>query len=429
MSAGDRVQIQKDRKTYEGILMPSSSNKIVLKLDSGYNIGFGSDAKITKKHGEKKEMKHAKKEKIHFDPGKKTITILHTGGTIASRVDYKTGAVTPAFEPEDLIEMYPELKGIANIKSRLISNMFSDDMRFAHYKIIASEIKEEIEEGCGGVIVTHGTDTMAYTSAALSFILQDNPIPIILTGAQRSSDRGSSDAALNLISSARFIADSDFSGVAICMHGSMSDDFCFVLSPTKTRKMHTSRRDAFRPINDLPIAKISANGTIEFIKKDYHKANKLRKLNLKNNFEEKVALLKIHTNMMPEQFSFFNGYKGLVIEGTGLGHTPLDTIDDATKIHEKIKQAIEELAKSCVICMATQCLYGRVNMNVYSKGRNLQNMGIIPLADMLPETAFIKLAWALGHTKDPKEVKELMLRNVAGEFSERSDVRYEVGMD
>ena len=214
------------------------------------------------------------------------------------------------------------------------------------------------------------------------------------------------------------------------MHGSMSDDFCHILPATKTRKMHTSRRDAFRPINDFPIAKVSSKGGIEFIKK-YQKADSKRKLKLETFMEEKVALLKIHTNMQPEQFAFYkeNGFKGLVIEGTGLGHTPLDVIDDITKIHEKIKQAIEELAKNCIVCMTSQCLYGRTNMNVYSKGRDLQNSGVIPLADMLPETAFIKLAWALGHTKDPKEVKEIMLRNIAGEFSERSDVRHEVGMD
>jgi glutamyl-tRNA(Gln) amidotransferase subunit D len=437
-AAGDRVRIVKAREVYEGTLLPRAElgdrNSLVIKLDNGYNVGIGaSGTKLQKLKGDMhtlegefglQKWREQAKAKLKHDPDKPTIVILHTGGTVASRVDYRTGGVTSSFTPEDIIHMFPELTDIANIKSRLIRNMWSEDMRFGHYTLIAKEVAKEIAAGVDGIIITHGTDTLHYTSAALSFMLQELPIPVLLVGAQRSSDRPSSDAGMNLICATRFMANSDWSGVGVCMHEGSSDETSLILPGTKARKMHSSRRDAFRPINATAIARIKyPSGDIEMIADGYVKKDKGRKLKMKDRMEEKVALFKIHTNMFPEAFDLYRkaGYKGVVIEGTGLGHTPLHVPDQIARVHAKIRKAVSELAKKAVVVMTSQALYGRVNMNVYSKGRDLQALGVIPGEDMLPETAFIKLAWALGNFKR-SEAASIMRKNIAGEISDVSEV-------
>ena len=243
---GDKVLIKTDTKSYEGTLMPNEeTDAIVIKLSNGYNIGIRPDKVRELKVIEKLKPTKEAKEPLRQNKNLPKITILHTGGTIASKVDYKTGGVVARFSPEEILRMFPELRDIANIDSRLISNMFSEDMRFAHYSLMAKEIEKEIQKGVCGIILTHGTDTMTYTSAALAFMFEGLPIPVVLVGAQRSSDRGSSDAAVNLLCAAEFIAKTDFAGVAICMHENMSDNSCVILPATKTKKLHTSRRDAF----------------------------------------------------------------------------------------------------------------------------------------------------------------------------------------
>lgn len=422
MPAGDRVRIKTKEEVVEGVLMPSESkDKVVVKLDSGYNIG--TDKKNIKeiKIVEKYKKTEAKKEKITTKKGLPTITILHTGGTIASKVDYRTGGVVARFSPEELLELFPELKEITNIKSELIRNMWSDDLRFEHFSVIAKAIEKEAKKGVNGIIVGIGTDNLAVASAALAFILEKCNIPVILVGAQRSSDRGSSDAGVNLICAAQFIAKTDFAGVAICMHENTDDNTCVILPACKTRKLHSSRRDTFKPVNSLPIARIIyETKKIEFLDKNYTKKGKV--LVIKPKMEPKTALLKISVSMLPEQFLVYKGYKGLVIEGTGLGHTPLHVVDDCTKVHEKIKKALETLVKSgTIVVMTTQCLFGRVGLEVYSKGRDLQKLGVISGEDMLPETALVKLSWLLANY--PKQVKELIRKNLRGEISERTDVR------
>jgi len=423
---GDVVKVHTKEQVYEGILLPRpeifDDDCTILKLDNGYNIGIENKRiekiEVVEKHQKKKEERH----KIEHKEGLPNISILHTGGTIASKVDYRSGGVVAAFSPEDIVSMFPELAEIANIDSELIANMWSDDLRFPHFKLIAKVIEKKLKEGVDGIIIGMGTDNLAVASAALTFIVEQTPVPIILVGAQRSSDRGSSDAGMNLICAAEFIAKTDFAGVAICMHEHSDDKTCAVLPPTKTKKLHSSRRDAFKPVNDTIIARVDYNSRkIEFIKKSYNKKDKNRKLVIKPNMEEKVGLLKITINMFPEQFEFFKNYKGLVIEGTGLGHTPGHVPNELAKIHEKIFPAIKKVIDSgCVVVMTTTCLFGRVEMQVYSKGRDLLKLGVVPGEDMLPDTAFVKLAWLLGNYKK-EEVKELIGKNLRGEISERSD--------
>lgn len=417
LNIGDYVEVVEKENdhhiAYRGLVMPpyelSEGETLTLKLDNGYNIGILVDQIVEIRILEKAKPKEVKefKEIIQKKENLPDVTILGTGGTIASKIDYKTGAVHPAFTAEELALAVPEIFEIANITPKMILNIFSEDMKPEYWVKIAHEVAKALNNGEEGVVVGHGTDTLGYTAAALSFMLKDLGKPVILVGSQRSSDRPSSDAAMNLICSVR-MATADFGEVSVVMHGETGDTYCLAHRGTKVRKMHTSRRDAFRSINDIPIAKIWLDGKIEFLRKDYRKRQE-SEVWVDDKIEEKVALVKVFPGMNSEIIDFFvdKGYKGIVLEGTGLGHTP-------TYIIDSIKRATEE---GVAVCMTSQCLNGRVNLYVYSTGRKLLKAGVIPCEDMLPETAYVKLIWVLGHTKDLKEVKKLMLTNFAGEMT------------
>ena len=405
MEPGDLVEIKTSSEILRGILMPDSiSGKIVLKLDSGYNQGIDKKKIKSKRVVKKATKKLAKPKKVKTSKKLPKILILHTGGTIASKVDYETGGVIAKFTPQEVLELYPEISKIANIQTKQISNIFSEDISFKDYNNIAKEITKA--KGIEGVIITHGTDTMHYTSAALSFMLEDLGFPVILVGSQRSSDRGSSDAAINLICAANFIVNSSFAGVAICMHSSMDDKSCYILPGLKVKKLHSSRRDAFQPINAKPIALVDIKGKVKDISKNYQRKDlkkKVKATKLKENL--KIGFLKAHPNMHYTEISKYKNYHGLIIEGTGLGHLP---INSNSKLHTELKK----LKMPLIMC--TQTIFGRVNMNVYATGRKLKE-NLISGSDMTPETAFIKLAWLLSNKKDPK----LMISNLKGEINER----------
>ena len=423
---GDKVKIVTKKTTEkgilksmeEGILVPSFNEQVVLlKLDNGYNIGFDKKEILSITVLEKATplpLSSIKETKKNLP----TIAILHTGGTIASKVDYRTGGVATEYGPQELLNLFPELGEIAHIESELVASMWSDDLRFAHFGLIAKAIEKQVKKGVKGIIIGMGTDNLAVGAAAVAFIVEQTPVPIIFVGAQRSSDRGSSDAGMNLISAATFITKSDFTGVAICMHESSSDQYCAILPACKTYKLHSSRRDAFRTVNAEPLARVHyGSRTVTMNIKEYPKSG--QSLLQKPKMEEKVGLLKIHINMFPEQFSFFKGYKGLVIEGTGMGHTPGQAPNPECAIHKKIYPAIKQVIDSgCVVVMTTQCLFGGVNMDVYDKGRDLLNLGIIPGKDMLANTALVKLSWLLGNYKK-EDAKKLIAKNLRGEINER----------
>ncbi len=425
-SPGDRIKVKTLTDEIEGILMPSYDQKsILIKLPNGYNVGYEEKEilSVTLLESKKPAPEKPIKEVI-FKSGLKTITLLHCGGTIASKVDYETGAVKAKFSPEELVEMFPELGEIANIKSRLVANMLSENMRFAHYNLIAKEIETAIKEETDGIIVTHGTDTLHYTGAALTFALENLNIPVLLVGAQRSSDRGSSDAFFNLKCAAQFIAHSDFVGVALCMHALPDDDKCAILPGVKSRKMHSSRRDAFKAVNAEPYALVDGNGTIEWIRLEHpRKVLEKKPLNLKMFKEDmKVGILKAHPQMFAEEFKPYNKYHGLILEGTGLGHFPIEKYDENTAEHELIFTAMEKLAKKIPVVMTVQTIFGAVNMDIYSPGRRQIEAGILGTQlDMPPETAFIKLAWLLSNYPK-KRVRELYSHNFHGEIGERREL-------
>ena len=412
---GDLVEIKTHAQTEQGILMPDpDENTIIIKLDNGYNLGFARKEVLSIKLLEKRKETEKKVTEKIFDKKKKTILILHTGGTIASKVDYKTGAVSAKFTAEDLLEMFPELNSVANIETELVSNMMSEDMAFNNYQKIAEAIKKHAKKKIAGIIIGHGTDTLGYTAAALSFMFEKINIPVLLVGSQRSSDRGSTDATQNLICAAEFIVKTKFVGVAVCMHNSASDDVCAILPATKTRKMHTSRRDAFKAINDSPIALVDYNKrTVKFLNENYSKKTKDNELILKEKLSEKVGLLKVHPNIDPKLFKFFTeNYKAFVIEGTGLGHAPTN-MGVNLKNFELLKNFIKN---GGIVAMTSQCLYGAVHPYVYTNLRKLSEIGCLFCEDMLPETAFIKLSWLMGNYPEDK-VKELMVKNLRGEIN------------
>jgi len=412
---GDIVLVKTETEEIKGTLLPSFEKDVfLLKLESGYNMGIKKD--------EVKEMKVLKKaaveaipeSKIKAQAAKPGISIIATGGTISSRLDYTTGGVKPLTKPEQIFFLAPKLFDIVKINS--IEQPFmiaSEDMSAEHWQKIAKTAAELLNKKENkGIIITHGTDTLHYTAAALSFMLRNLNKPVVLTYAQRSTDRGSTDAALNLTCAAS-AALSNIAEVMLVGHASTSDDFCHALRGTKCRKMHTSRRDTFKPINSGPLAKIDENGKLELLEKNFNKRDENKKVIADTAFEEKVALVKYFPGAKPEQLKFFikQGYRGIVIEATGLGHV-------ATESKHSWLPAIKKAVSSgMTICFAPQTIYGRLDPYVYANGRKLLEAGVIFLEDMLPETAYVKLGWVLGKTKKPDEIKQIMLQNIAGEFN------------
>ena len=409
---GDFIKIVTKTTEYSGNILPryeySNEEFIVIKMSSGYNIGIDSNSitSIKKiKSGEEPKFNPPTKPDVKETLPK--ISILGTGGTIASRIDYKTGAVNPAFSAEELYSIIPELSDYANINTELISNIASEQMNPEDWKNMAEKVIEKIRDENQGIIIGHGTDTMAYTSAALSFALVNCPIPVILTGAQRSTDRPSSDASLNMISSVIVASKNQLNGVYLAMHSSIEDNEVSIHCGTRVRKNHTSRRDAFQSIGIEPIAIVN-QGNVTINKKFNDDKNKFE---VKVNFDENVSLLKFHPGFNPKIIDAIvdSNTKGIILEGTGLGHVN-------SKCNSAIKRAID---KGMFVGMTSQCLNGRIKMTVYSAGRDLLKLGVIPLEDMLPETALVKLMWAYGNYKD-EEIQKIMTTNIAGEFTERS---------
>jgi glutamyl-tRNA(Gln) amidotransferase subunit D len=354
---GTRICFDFGGRHVEGVVIPTRDETLMVKLDSGYNAGFDfNELNNVRLLGKSKGVGKAKTIEITKNPELPTISILHTGGTIASRVNYSKGGVIASFEIDDIVTLFPELPKIANLNSVFVRNMMSEDMSQIDYQAMVEAIQKEIKKGVKGIIIGHGTDTLGYSSAALSFMLENCPVPILLVGSQRSSDRGSSDAAMNLICAATFITKTNFCGVAVCMHNSMQDDYCAILNGTKVRKFHTSRRDAFKSINDTPIALVDYNKKeIKWIKNEKAFVKK-GNFEVKNKFEEKTGIIKMYPGISKKILEYYRKakYKGIIIEGTGLGHTPVGKNDEFVK---EIGKLVED---GCVVGMTSQCINAKI---------------------------------------------------------------------
>jgi glutamyl-tRNA(Gln) amidotransferase subunit D len=417
---GDYVEIHLTKLIYEGVLLevPETEKGIVLlKLDSGYNIGFNRKDILKIAVLRKAKEEEIKTFEVRQDNEKKNIAIVITGGTIAARLNPKKGGVDWLTSPEDLFRFYPELFEKVNVSRVEIPFMkASEDMDFKDWQKIAKKVVNLLNDSnIQGVIITHGTDFLHYTSAALSFFIRNLNKPVVLTYSQRSIDRASSDANLNL-QCAALVAISDMAEVSLVGHGTENDDYCYAMPGTKVRKLHTSRRDAFKVINAKPFAKVFPD-KIERIS-EWKLRNK-NKAKLDAEFEEKVALIKFYPGQIPDILDYYikNKYKGIVIEMGALGHVA--TMRSRNGWTKKLKEVQD---KGLIVCAVSQCINGRVDPLVYSNGREILGTGVIYLEDMLAETAFVKLGWVLGHNewkKNKKLIKEKMLENFAGELNNR----------
>ena len=410
ISISDSVKILAGN-TFSGIIMPryehSDDKHIVLKLENGYNIGLEITEieKIDKIQSAEKSV--VKNKEIRTIAGLPKILLLSTGGTIASKIDYRTGAVTPILTAEELNSSVPELARIANIDAQFLFAEYSENIMPEHWLRIAEKVNEYSESDYAGIIIAHGTDTMHYTSAFLSFALAGFPIPIILVGSQRSTDRASSDAAVNLIGATRFITASRTRGVYIAMHQDASDETVACHFGTRVRKNHTSKRGAFQTIGDNPAFIIAKDQIQKNNTKDFFKVSEFQP---KICLETKIALVKYHPGYDPGLLDKIieMGFRGIIFEGTGLGHV-------GNIMYESIRRANEQ---GIFLGMTSQCIDGRIGMTVYESGRDLLDLGIIPLENMIPEVAVVKAMWVMGNTKNIKEVKRMMLENIASELSE-----------
>lgn len=481
---GDVIAVtSKNAAKHTGILMPryehADDSHIVIKLKSGYNVGIdtktiesvvviGDDyTAAVPRHateGYSNPQKNSKEDvncsvhihkNNHGHNSKTKILLLSTGGTIASRIDYRTGAVTPVLSADDLLKTVPELEDVAAIDAKVAFSEYSENIMPEHWLLLASEIvryaghledsaanqadvvavndddaaynnddnrdddddnnrnKESVQQKYDGIIIAHGTDTMHYTSAFLSFALAKFPIPIVLVGAQRSSDRASSDAAANLIGAARFIAShKGKNGVYVAMHKEAGDNAIACHIGTRVRKNHTSKRNAFQTIGAEPAFVISANGDIvaHTTGRAYAQNNDSDKKYVPKIFlDQKVALVKYYPGYDSDMLNHIidSKYKAIIFEGTGLGHV-------GKTLYKQIARAAQN---GIFVGMTSQCIEGRVRMTVYESGRDLTNLGVVPLYDMIPEVALVKAMWAAGCADNADGIKEIMLQNIASEVT------------
>ncbi len=400
---------------FRGVILPRSETfddlHIVLKLETGYNVGIHIDRVTSiEELGYKKAVYKIPEQEFPYSAELPNVTLLGTGGTIASRLDYRTGAVIPAFTPGELYGAVPELADICNLTTHKIFGVFSENIGWNEYVTLAEAVGREIEKGADGIVIGHGTDTMGHTAAVLSFMVQSSPVPIVVVGSQRSSDRPSSDAALNLIHAVRTAAYGDIAEVQICMFGPTSDRYGLLHRGTRCRKMHSSYRSTFRTIGAIPLS-IVKRDSFEPLTTDFIPRDRERKVVVDTLHDDRVTILYYYPGMKPDLIDALveKGYKGIVIAGTGLGHVN-------RPIFPALKRAVEA---GVHIVMTVQTLWGYSQMYVYDTGRDLLDIGVVPLDNMLPETALMKLGWVLGHTQEPGEVKTMMRKTINHEITDR----------
>ncbi|RLM67881.1 Glu-tRNA(Gln) amidotransferase GatDE subunit D [Halorubrum sp. Atlit-8R] len=428
MQPGDRVRVERGGVTNEGVLLPSTTrDHLVVKLDGGYNVGIDREAADVEvvESGVREVDPAAETDddgdatsEITFDDDLPTVSLISTGGTIASTVDYRTGAVTAQFDAEDVLRAVPELAGRANYRGRVVANILSENMEPSIWRDLAAAVAEEVEAGADGVVVMHGTDTMQHSASALSFML-DSPVPVVFTGSQRSADRPSSDNVMNAVCAVE-AAKADHAETLVCMHAGPSDDACALHRGTRVRKNHTSRRDAFETVGAAPLGVIdyeaaaeagadgdAADAAVEWNREPLPRGDDEGTVGVESDLDGDVELVKFTPGMDPAAWDYLDGKDGVVIEGTGLGH-----------VHTGLIPRIEELVEGgAVVAMTSQCLAGRVCDRVYDTGRDLLDAGVVEAGDTLPGTAKVKLMWALANRSDPAEA---MGRDLAGELTEES---------
>lgn len=414
-----KVRITKGEAIYDGLLLPrsqhTSDNYVTLKVDTGYNLGvlMDQDTKI-EMVGYQKGHYQLPHVDVKFKKELPNVTLLGTGGTVASRLDYRTGAVLPAFTPEELFSAVPELTSTVNLTPKTLYQILSENFRPEYWVRTAEAVGKEIEGGVDGVIIGHGTDTMCTTGAALAYFLRNLPVPVVLVGSQRSSDRPSSDGPRNILYAATLAGRENFAEVVVCMHGGTSDSYNLIHRAVRCRKMHSSRRDTFRTLDDIPLGKIEDSGTTWF-KKDVKPRTSREDFHVDAKIDPRVGMLYSYPGMNPDILDSMvdRGYHGIVIIGTGLGHVGTDMFPALERCQE------EEIP----VVLVVEPLFGYIHLRVYETGRDMLARGVIEGGNMLPSAAYTKLIWVLGHTQNINEVKTLMQTDIAGEITQREGPR------
>ena len=397
--------------SHEGVVLPGAAqNHITVKLVNGYNVSYPID--MVKSIDEISDLESSAVEVGNIEQNQELpkVTIIHTGGTIASKVDYATGAVIARFEPEELLSSVPEILEIANIDAVKLGNMWSDDIRPLHWNKMIEACQSAFDSGSVGVVITHGTDTLHISAAALSFAFAgEGGRPagrIVFTGSQRSSDRASSDATENLLSAVYWAANGpevtgESDAAVTVMHAGSGDGVCAVSPGVSVRKMHSTRRNAFQMVNGERIGEImiSRNGLSHTVSLQPQSRSITKPTMYDTNIRiaQFIAGPHLHSDLLEAAVNA--NYSAILIHGTGLGHLPIENPNGDAPENTELAQFIE--SSPIPVIVGNQCINGPVDLNVYSKGRHQQEIGVLGHGSTSsPEALLAKIHWALSNNKE-----------------------------
>ncbi len=332
------------------------------------------------------------------------VCLITTGGTISSVYDSETRALRPGLSVEELIERLPKGMGNIEVIQRELYQLDSANAQPHHWQTLASTIKEVSEEiqDLTGIVVTHGTDTMTYSAAAVSFMVQDFGKPIVFTGSQIPATVPWSDGPRNLLDAIRVAAFGDLGETCIVFNGE-------VHRATRAKKVRANSYDAFDSMDPSPIGLLARDIVLyEGRKKRDHTCIP----RFDTRLDDRVFLLKVFPGMPPQTLARIvdMGFHGIIVEGYGSGNIP--TNENA--LTGGILQAIDQ---GCFVVVSSQCAFGQADLSIYEVGRAAMEVGAMSAHDMTSEAALVKLAWVLGHTKESDRVKEMMGISYIGEMS------------
>ncbi len=329
---------------------------------------------------------------------RRKVIIIHTGGTIGM-VQGKDGVLRPLQNPEMLLHSLPELADIAELELRVPFNLDSSNVQPSHWLQLAGIVRAE-QNNCDGFVILHGTDTIAYTAAALSFLLADVMQPIILTGAQRPLCMLRTDARTNLTDAIE-LATRDIPETAVLFNNTL-------WRGNRTQKISSNRYSAFHSPNYPPLGQLGLHVTLN---REYMRRER-QNFFPTPHFETKVLCLKLHPGFTATLFDILPpaNFKAVLLQGFGAGNIPL---------HPRLLQWLEAHSKrGLTIAIASQSPRGCVDLSLYEGGRAAQACGAISCRDMTIETSLVKMMLLQGTRSDRAEIEQLFTTALAGELGE-----------
>lgn len=327
----------------------------------------------------------------------KKILMLSTGGTLAS--SHSDSGLAPGLHGNDILSRIAGLTDGFRIDEEELFLLDSSNIQPEEWSLIAKRVYDRRKE-YDGIVIIHGTDTLAYTAGALSFALQQIEIPVVLTGSQVSIENPIADATENC-RTALHMAASGCPGVYVAFNRK-------VMFGTRASKVRTRSFDAFESINYPYAARINSSGLL--LNPAITKRHKETCI-LQNRFCTDVFLLKLFPGISPDIFSRLAdmGIRGVYVEAFGIGGLPFLK----RNLTLTIRQVVET---GMIIAVGSQCLYEGSDFTIYEAGRQVLDCGVIETGNMTSEAAMTKLMWALGQCEDPARVREIMNTNLLGEM-------------